>query len=449
MTTVLDRPGLLILPFRPVERFHMAGKHNQKSHGKGGNYIADVGDTVSSKDGKVSGAVVSEYMAYKNKTTGEHEDWLKVETTGKKKWYQDSELTVDVKGPHGMARTEWVQTKTGGMLEAGQVLKTPNGIGEFVKIMNDKDGYWVYANVPGSKKKWFKTEEVQAGIANGKGVKYQAPGGGGAASVVPKTSVSAPPAISKSPAPSVTSGGKTYTVGGSVLAGGSSAKITEVQGQWVKVDGPGKKKWYKADEIEDLSSKPYTPGSEHKHPSTKVGTHPPSLSEYSSTPWQTPEWKSHVENWHSSLSAGELQAVKYYTGNGYSTLNSQLRFGSSPSQTALRLDAALAKGQAPVDMVVHRGTTHYSLTTLKPGDVFQDKGYVSTSTGSGFGGDVRMQIHVPKGSTGAFVDPISTHQGEKEFLLPRGSRFRVVSSEKIQDGAYGSTITKLKLELIP
>ena len=448
MTTVLDRPGLLILPFRPVERFHMAGKHNQKSHGKGGNYIADVGDTVSSKDGKVSGAVVSEYMAYKNKTTGEHEDWLKVETTGKKKWYQDSELSVVTKGPHGVARTEWVQTKTGGMLEAGQVLKTPNGVGEFVKTMHDKDGYWVYANVPGSKKKWFKTEEVQAGVANGKGVKYQAPGGGGAASVVPKTSVSAPPAISKSPAPSVTSGGKTYTVGGSVLAGGSSAKITEVQGQWVKVDGPGKKKWYKADELSDVPATQHS--SPHKHHATTVGQHPKN-QKYSTIKYGDQKWESAADAWISTLSASERKSIVHYTGTGYEKINLSLRHGDGSNQHVKPIDAALAKSKVPVDVQVYRGTKHHSLTTAKVGDIFEDKGYVSTSTsdGAAFSGH-KLTMRIPAGSTGGYVNSISQHPGERELLLPRGSRFKIISVTE-KPGAFQWTDPQkhFVMELIP
>ena|GEM_PF-6972771 len=90
---------MIELALKPVaDKFHQLGKHNQKSHGHGGSAVPDVGDTVKSKDGKISSATTVEYMSYKNKQTGEKEDWLKLDTTGKKKWFQDSELEVVSKG---------------------------------------------------------------------------------------------------------------------------------------------------------------------------------------------------------------------------------------------------------------------------------------------------------------------------------------------------------------
>jgi len=38
-----------------------------------------------------------------------------------------------------------------------------------------------------------------------------------------------------------------------------------------------------------------------------------------------------------------------------------------------------------------------------------------------------LQIKIPKGSKGMFVEDFSANPGESEFLLPRGSKVKVVS----------------------
>jgi hypothetical protein len=84
---------------------------------------------------------------------------------------------------------------------------------------------------------------------------------------------------------------------------------------------------------------------------------------------------------------------------------------------------------------------------LWPGKVLTDKGFASTSVnvGGGFGGQ-KLVIRVPKGAKGLFVRPLSHYAGEDEFLLPRNSKFKVISVSPKQK-TYGYDV--ITVELVP
>jgi hypothetical protein len=65
---------------------------------------------------------------------------------------------------------------------------------------------------------------------------------------------------------------------------------------------------------------------------------------------------------------------------------------------------------------------------IKPGDVFHEKGYMSTSTASGFGGQIKMKIIIPPGSKVLAIK--SQYASEREFLLNRDSKFEVLEVQK-------------------
>lgn len=131
----------------------------------------------------------------------------------------------------------------------------------------------------------------------------------------------------------------------------------------------------------------------------------------------------------SKLPAGELQAVRSYTGNGYVQINDNLRAGDPPSPKAKKIDQAIAKSRTTQDIIVQRGAYLKGdvVSQLKVGDTFQDKGFLSTSTAHGFGGSVRMRILVPKGNPALSVSRISHHKGEKEVILPRNQKLKIVN----------------------
>lgn len=91
------------------------------------------------------------------------------------------------------------------------------------------------------------------------------------------------------------------------------------------------------------------------------------------------------------------------------------------------------------DTIVFRGVGDKAAVQLKPGTVFTDKGYVSTTFSSTLAGDFARQIggernrgtgkvleiHIPKGSKVICVDEVLHVRSEMEVLLPRDSKFEI------------------------
>lgn len=143
-------------------------------------------------------------------------------------------------------------------------------------------------------------------------------------------------------------------------------------------------------------------------------------------------------------------ALTDYTGGGYEYVNSYLRGQDVPSYglaSAKELQQEIDKSfnnapPIPKNMIVYREMSGEPLAGLKPGDVFQDKGFVSTTIKSDLNfapGASKLEIRVPKGSKGIYIQSISQYKSEQEMLLNRGSKFKV-----IEENPNG-----LVLELIP
>lgn len=162
--------------------------------------------------------------------------------------------------------------------------------------------------------------------------------------------------------------------------------------------------------------------------------------------------------WWQSLSQEERDAVRAYTGSGYVKMNNFLRGIDKEADSYIKgyikkCHSALDKAESPVDLIVGRGSSSSSLRGMlgNPrgmkkasdnyeladwvrknkdsliGSIASDKGFLSTTPiqGGGFSGDITYRIFVPKGSHGAYVDEYSKYQGEREFLLQSGGKFRV------------------------
>ena len=166
-----------------------------------------------------------------------------------------------------------------------------------------------------------------------------------------------------------------------------------------------------------------------------------------------------------------------YTSVFYSSLNNHLRGKPQADEDYAidseelvdyisSIDSIIAETSAPRDMLLYRGTSGVNkFDTLKEGDVFADKGYVSTttktdqlwnfmSTATGGRFDSRpvekgyvLQINVPKGSNVLSVNryfkgvsesygPTAGIREENEHLLPRGTKFRVdsIGSIDVREG---------------
>lgn len=168
-----------------------------------------------------------------------------------------------------------------------------------------------------------------------------------------------------------------------------------------------------------------------------------------------------------SISATERTTLKTYTNNGYQKINGQLRnnprfmYGNSVAPQVKKMDAVMARSSLKHDMTLVRGTNSTSLdedllmkhlgqskgltdAQLKNlvGKTFKDDGYFSTSAfrhGAFSGRKYDIEVIAPKGTRGVWVGPkgktyyggwnsgVSAHTLEMEFILDRGSEFRILS----------------------
>ena len=175
--------------------------------------------------------------------------------------------------------------------------------------------------------------------------------------------------------------------------------------------------------------------------------------------------------------------IEYYTNTGYNDVNKLLRgkieedkMGHLEFELAEEsiagLDKEISLNTAPRDMVLFRGVTGTeadgTFNKLKQGDVFTDKGFVSTtpdinvinefmSSAKGGPFDSRkvvngyvLQVHVPKGENVLSVhqyfknsgrDSTGMFERENEHILPRGRSFKVNGISTIQ--VRGNIVDKL------
>lgn len=160
--------------------------------------------------------------------------------------------------------------------------------------------------------------------------------------------------------------------------------------------------------------------------------------------------KETYKSWEKSLTAEEKEAVTTYTGSWATDVNAKLRTSGDVSSwdksSVANLDKALAKGSLPEDLIVHRGMSYSKLTdamesgALTPGSILHDKGYGSSSVHSdrAFTGNVRLRVRVPAGSPGAYVENLSSHKSELEFLLPRNSSYVIKGYQKVKTKSGGT-----------
>ena len=147
-----------------------------------------------------------------------------------------------------------------------------------------------------------------------------------------------------------------------------------------------------------------------------------------------------------------------YVGSGYEFLNYRLRAGIIDEEAA-NIDKLMDKAPLlPEDTVLYRGVHNDYADALidekDVGDMFIDLGYSSTSLGESVsskniakqfakwgagddGSQVLLEIVAPKGTRGIYVPAYlgaSAEHSENEFLLDRGTAFRVISKTKDSDG---------------
>jgi hypothetical protein len=160
--------------------------------------------------------------------------------------------------------------------------------------------------------------------------------------------------------------------------------------------------------------------------------------------------KKFYGDWHSELSPQQRRELQRYSGGEYKNMNGLLRHGIEASEGRNpELDASnrdsIKKVQAiiddapplPTNLRVYRRFGGFDLDKLNPGDIVEDRGFMSTTlskqaTDLNFGGDI-AEIAVPKNTRAAFLGwtDVADHPEEIEMLFAPGSKMRIL--DKITD----------------
>jgi hypothetical protein len=125
--------------------------------------------------------------------------------------------------------------------------------------------------------------------------------------------------------------------------------------------------------------------------------------------------------WFDMLDDAEQIAVERFTSGGFKLINRMLR-DDQFEPSIPHLDSALAKGTLKEATIFYRGAPAF-VDDLEVGDQFTEKVYLPVLyERTRLEGLTRiMRIEAPKATHGGFI-------AEEEFLLPRGSTFRVLSN---------------------
>lgn len=163
----------------------------------------------------------------------------------------------------------------------------------------------------------------------------------------------------------------------------------------------------------------------------------------------------HYDAWGQGLSKTHDDALHDYQQAGYLSLNRDLRGGNKPTtgdkKLAKELDAAIDTAPPLTESItVHRGmrlqqdAPRNLFDSWEVGGEYSDPGYMSTTlsakTAKDFGDPnlfeaTTIEIRLPKGQKAAFMQARRSTdpdlEDEQEILLPRNTRYRVVSKTRV------------------
>lgn len=146
-----------------------------------------------------------------------------------------------------------------------------------------------------------------------------------------------------------------------------------------------------------------------------------------------------VKDFIKALSPEQEQAIRAYTGTAYE-INGILRQGLSltgeDEDFIIFLDSALNMISLDENIILYRGFDNnllsaYNVETIDDlmGHTLVDKGYMSTSPELVDIASDRyayFEIKAPAGTRGAYVSTLSEFSNEKEYLLPRNTKIKVI-----------------------
>lgn len=142
--------------------------------------------------------------------------------------------------------------------------------------------------------------------------------------------------------------------------------------------------------------------------------------------------------WNKKFLGSEQNALYEYSGTDYGIINRYLEnrlfddddieWNQTP-QKIKELDRALSKSTLGDDLVLHRGVGFREFETWRNSDTI--KAYKSTSINENildvFGDGYHIIIRAPKDTKGFYLGNYSEHKSEKEFLMMRNQKYRILS----------------------
>ncbi len=150
------------------------------------------------------------------------------------------------------------------------------------------------------------------------------------------------------------------------------------------------------------------------------------------------------EDWITGLTDAEKRAIKKYTYNSgdekpnrfFERLNAMLR-GDAPENESLRryadtISEAIKKSRLERDVICYRNMDIDIYADYKPGDIFVEPQFISTSVvpGAALNKPYKITIYASKGSKGAYIEKVSKYPRQREFLLDKNNVFRVISKKE-------------------
>ena len=153
-----------------------------------------------------------------------------------------------------------------------------------------------------------------------------------------------------------------------------------------------------------------------------------------------PVLREDSNEWIDRLSSEEIRAIKKYTKNSgdpkddkfYARLNSMLR-GDIPEDDTLKyysdvISGAIAKFELKHDIICYRSVKHNPVEGMKVGDIYEPKQFVSTAVSiSGvLKGDYFITFLTPKGSNGAYIEPLSKYPKQRELLFDKNLKYKII-----------------------
>lgn len=155
-----------------------------------------------------------------------------------------------------------------------------------------------------------------------------------------------------------------------------------------------------------------------------------------------------------TLGANKIEALRYYTSEGYEPINNYLRHGgdryTQKVHTSIQLIDSVFVNTPPLqrNVVVYRGIKSSYIIDAD----FVEKSYTSTtvdlSVASEFNNNVKcciFKILIPRGARVVPLVTCSDNASELEILLPRNSQFKIESVA--HDDKLHRNIITLKLVL--